>query len=81
MLPFKEGSMKIATKSGCPIIPVAITNSASIWEKQFPKMVPSKVIVEYGAPIIPKELSKEDQKFLGAYAQRVIQDMLDQHQI
>ena len=27
----------------------------------------------------PKELSKEDQKFLGAYAQHKIQEMLDQH--
>ena len=25
MLPFKEGSMKIAEKTGCPIIPMAIT--------------------------------------------------------
>ena len=32
MLPFKEGSMKIAEKTGCPIIPMAITNSAEIFE-------------------------------------------------
>ena len=31
MLPFHEGSFKIATKAGCPIIPIAISNSAEIF--------------------------------------------------
>ena len=35
----------------------------------------------YGAPIYPKELSKEEQKFIGAYTQQKIQEMLDSHQI
>lgn len=81
MAPFKEGSMKIATKSGCPIVPIAITNSAQIWEAHFPWIRPAKVIVEYGTPILPKELSKEEQKFLGAHMQNQIQMMLDQHQL
>lgn len=80
MIPFKEGSMKMASKTGCPIIPMAITGSADIWENHFPKMKPCKVIVEYGAPILPKELTKEEQKFLGAYTQQKIQTMLDRHQ-
>lgn len=81
MLPFKEGSMKMASKTGCPIIPIAITNSAEIWENHFPKIRPCRVIVEYGTPILPKELTKEEQKFLGAYTQEKIQEMLDHHQI
>lgn len=81
MLPFKEGSLKMASKTGCPIIPIAITNSSAMWEDQFPKIRPCKVIVEYGAPIDPKALSKEEQKFLGAYTQRTIQSMLDQHEL
>lgn len=81
MLPFKEGSMKMATKTGCPIIPIAISNSAQIWEAHFPKMKPAHVVVEYGAPIYPKELSKEEQKFIGSYTQQKIQEMLDSHQI
>jgi len=79
MLPFKEGSMKIADKTGCPIVPMAITNSSAIWEDQFPKIRPCHVILEYGTPIIPGELSKEERKFLGNYAQKKIQEMLDQH--
>lgn len=81
MQAFKEGSFKMATKTGCPIIPIAISNSAEIWENHFPKMKACKVIVEYGEPINPKELSKEELKFIGAYTQEKIQHMLDQHQI
>lgn len=80
MQPFKEGSMKMASKTGCPIIPMAITGSAEIWENHLPKMKPCRVIVEYGAPIRPKELTKEEQKFLGSYTQKKIQEMLDRHQ-
>ncbi len=79
--PFKEGSLKMASKTGCPIIPIAITNSAEIFENHLPKVKPCRVIVEYGAPIHPKELTKEEQKFLGAYTQQKIQEMLDRHSI
>ena len=81
MQPFHEGSLKMAAKTGCPIIPMAISNSAQIFENHMPFVRPCKVIVEYGAPVYPKELSKEDQKFLGTYTQKKIQEMLDQHHI
>ena len=81
MQPFKEGSMKMAQKTGCPIIPMAITNSAEIFENHLPRVKPCRVIVEYGAPIYPKELSREEQKFLGSYTQKKIQAMLDEHQV
>lgn len=80
LLPFHEGSFKIATKSGCPIIPIAIHNSAEIFEAQFPKIKPAKVIVEYGKPIYPEQLSKEDKKHLGLYTQNVILNMLKEMQ-
>ena len=76
MLPFHEGTFKIATRSGCPIIPIAITNSSAIFEDQFPRIKPVKVIVEYGKPIYPKGLEREEQKFLGRYTQNVILEML-----
>ena len=79
MLPFKEGSLKMAEKAGCPIIPMAITNSAEIFENHLPFVRPCHVILEYGTPILPKELSKEDRKFLGAYTQKKIQEMLDKN--
>ena len=76
LLPFHDGSFKIATKSGCPIIPMAISNSAEIFENHFPKIKPCKVVVEYGKPIYPDKLSREDKKRLGAYTQGIILEML-----
>ena len=76
MLPFHEGSFKIATKANCPIIPIAISNSANIFEAHFPKISPAKVVVEYGKPIYPDELSKEDKRHVGEYTQNVIREML-----
>ena len=80
MLPFHEGSFKIATKAKCPIIPIAISNSANIWEAHFPKVKPTHVIVEYGKPIYVDELEKEDKKHLGSYTQNVILEMLKKNQ-
>lgn len=80
MLPFKEGSLKMAEKTGCPIIPMAISNSAEMFENHVPRIRPCHVILEYGAPIYPHELAKEDKKFLGAYTQRIIQEMLDKNE-
>ena len=76
LLPFHEGSFKIATKAGCPIVPIAIHNSAGIFEAQFPKIRPAKVIVEYGEPIYPDKLDKEEKRHIGAYTQNVILEML-----
>ena len=76
MLPFHDGSFKIATRAKCPIIPIAMSNTAGIWESHFPTIKPVHVIVEYGKPIYPDELDKEDKKHLGAYTQNVIKEML-----
>lgn len=80
LLPFHEGSFKIATKSGCPIIPMAISNSAEIFENHFPKIKPCKVVVEYGKPIYLEQLPKEDKKRLGEYTQGIILEMLKKNQ-
>lgn len=77
MTSFKEGSMKMAQKSGCPIIPVAFTNTASVFENQFPKIKRSAVTIEFGKPIYTSELSKEEQKSLGSKCREEIQKMLD----
>lgn len=76
MLPFHEGSFKLATKTNCPIVPMAMNHTASIFEAQFPKIRPTHVILEYGKPIIPSALPKEDTKRIGAYTQNVIQEMI-----
>lgn len=76
MLPFKEGSLKIAEKSGCPVIPVALTGTSEIFEQHLPFMRPSHVTIEFGTPFFPKELEGEHKKFPGAYTEAQIKAML-----
>lgn len=73
-LEFHEGSFKIAEKAGCPIIPMTINNSADIFEDHLPKIRKTHVVLEYGKPIIIKELPKEDQKRLGTYTLAIIKE-------
>ena len=75
-VPFHEGSFKIAAKTNCPIIPMAISGSADIWENHFPRVKKTHVILEYGKPIYIDQLEKEDKKHLGAYTQNIIKEML-----
>lgn len=79
MLPFHEGSFKIATKSGCPIIPVCISHSSEIFEDHFPWIRSAHVTVEYGKPILPKDLSREEQKFLGKHVQSLMLETLQKN--
>lgn len=71
-LPFHEGSFKLAQKSGCPIVPISINNTAAIFEDHFPKIKKAHVVIEYCKPVIINELDKEDKKFVGAYVQKII---------
>ena len=73
-LPFHEGSFKIAEKSGCPIIPMIINNSADIYEDHLPKIRKTKVVLEYCKPIYIKDLEKEERKFIGATIQKQIEE-------
>ena len=74
ILEFKEGSFKIASKTGCPIIPVTIINSQEVFEAHMPFIKKATVVVEYGAPIYMKDLDKETQKHIGAYVQNIISE-------
>ena len=79
LLPFKEGSFKIATKTGCPIVPVSINNSAEIFENHMPRLKKTHVIIEYGTPIYPVELTREELKTLGVTCQQIIQDTINKN--
>lgn len=74
-LEFHDASFKLASKSGCPVVPVSIVNSGSIFEDHFPFIKKTTVIVEYGEPVHIKDLSKEDQKNVGQYFQNRISEM------
>ena len=78
-LPFKDGSLKPAQKTGCPIIPVAITGTDDLFENHKPWLKKTKVILEFGKPIYLNELDPEIQKHPGAYVREKVIEMLNGH--
>lgn len=79
MLPFRDGALKIAEKTGCAIIPISMNNTAAIFENQFPRIKKVHVVMEYGRPIYPKELDKDTRKHLGTYCRDVIQETINRN--
>lgn len=73
ILPFHEGSFKIAEKAGVPIVPITLVNTADIFEDHFPRVKSTTVIIEYGEPIYMDRLEKEQKKFIGAYVRSLIE--------
>lgn len=76
LLPFKEGSFKIAEKSGCKIIPVAMLGTEEIWEAQKPRICRKRVKVRIGEPIEISALPKEDAKRIGMYTRERLIGMI-----
>lgn len=74
-LPFHGGSFKIAEKTGCPIVPIAINNAADIFEDHLPKVKPVHVVIEYGEPIYTEKLSREEKKKLSDMTLERIKEM------
>lgn len=80
MLPFHQGSFKVAEKSGCAIVPMSLNNTAEIFENHFPRIKKTHVILEYGKPIYPKELDKDEKKRLAQTCQDIIQETITRNQ-
>ena len=78
LLTFKDGSFKIAQKTGCKIVPIAINGTSGIFENHLPWIKSHPVSVSYGVPIEQSSLSKEDSKHIGAYVQIIVSQMLSE---
>ncbi|MCM1123681.1 MAG: 1-acyl-sn-glycerol-3-phosphate acyltransferase [Eubacterium sp.] len=73
-LEFRDGSFKVAEKSGCPIIPISINNAGAIFEDHIPFIRKAHVVIEYGKPIYTRDLSKEDKRHLSSMVQEIIKE-------
>lgn len=80
LLPFHEGSFRMALKSKCPIVPVSICNTVNIWEGHFPKVRSAHVILEYGEPIYTDDLDPAVRKKVGAYVQKKMEEVIERNQ-
>lgn len=72
---FKKGSLKLATKSKAPIVPIAIDRAYTSFEKN-KKFEPSKIKVTFGKAINTSELTKEEERLLIDNLRNVIKSYL-----
>lgn len=70
MLPFKDGSFKIAQKSGCKIVPIAMLNTRAILEDQLPGIRGQYVRVRILEPIEFSKLTADEMNSIGEYARQ-----------
>ena len=72
MLPFHDGSFKIADKTGCPIIPMTMYNMSAVWEDHMPQIYSQHVFIDFGTPILPDSLDKETRKHMREYVRDIM---------
>ncbi|WP_411680339.1 lysophospholipid acyltransferase family protein [Clostridium thailandense] len=75
---FKKGSMKLALKSGVPIVPVTIDGSYKLLEKNKDYNKNDRIVrFIIDKPIYPAELSKEEQVNLAENIKKIISDNIN----
>jgi 1-acyl-sn-glycerol-3-phosphate acyltransferase len=77
LLPFKPGSLKLATKAACPMVPMAITGSYEVFEKTG-RVRPGPVSVSYAPAIATAGIPSEEKRGLVDQVHGVIVGMLNQ---
>ena len=76
LLEFKQGSFKIAERSGCPVVPVAVSNADDVFENHMPFVKGQHIVIEFGKPILIGDLPQEEKRHIAPYVQGIISDML-----
>jgi len=61
LLPFRSGSIKLATNSCAPIVPIAISGSYDVFEKTY-RVHPAAVRVVFCPPVHTADMSPDDRK-------------------
>lgn len=74
LLEFKAGSMKLATKSKKPIVPVFIKGTKNLHTGKL-KFSSGKVLIVFGKPISTENLSKEEEKKLSLIVYNNVKDL------
>ena len=72
LLPFKPGSFKLATQSGVPIVPIALSGTYEVFEKNMCLCpVPLRLVI--GTPMATENIPPENRKqFLAGEVHRII---------
>ncbi len=75
---FKNGSLKIAQKAGCRIVPVVVKDTENIFEAHVPYIRPATVTVRFCPPVAPTEFPEEYKKDHAGYIRKIIADNLQE---
>lgn len=75
LLPFKQGSLKLAEKSNVLIIPFALKGTEELFGNHGFRVTPSNVWLTFGQPIDLSQMSIEEKKKSAHYVQEIIQGM------
>ncbi len=73
---FKAGFVRIAKDSGVPIVPIAISGTAGIMEKNNNKVKPGHVVVQVLEPISSDSVLQGNSKTMGADVRAIIERAL-----
>lgn len=74
---FKGGCFKLATKTGVPIVPIAIHNTHKVFEEK-KGIQKTTVTLNIGKPIEVKNLSKEDMKVLPQMTEDIVRGLFQE---
>ena len=74
---FKAGAVKMASKTGCPIVPIAVAGTRKVFEDHSPFMRKGQVKVAFGEPIDIASLDEEQKKHLADYCHGKVQELYD----
>lgn len=75
LLDFKKGSLKLATISKAPVVPVTIDGAFKAFEKDR-KFKPEKVKIIFDKPIETKDMGREEQNQLAIKVKEIIENNL-----
>lgn len=75
LLPFKQGSMKLASKTNVPVIPFCLSGTADVFENNGINLKPGDIYLRFAKPIYLNTLPQEIQAQSGKYIRDIIQAM------
>ena len=80
LLEFHEASFKLAEKSKCPIVPVALNNTDSVFEKHLPWIRKAHVIIEYCPPLYMDQMERAEKKIIGQTVRGILSEKVKTNQ-
>lgn len=78
MLPFKKGSLKLATKSGVPVVPFAIKGTDDVFENNGFNLKPKTIYFIMGEPILLSEIEDINKDNHTQYIRDIIESMYNE---